>query len=75
MLSFLWINLNPFQPNMLCNMFGWDCQIGSGEEGENLKRVSDSHTPLCGACESETLDSGRWAIGHPSDLGGLKYNM
>ena len=29
---FIWINLNPLRPRMLCAMFGWNWPSGSGEE-------------------------------------------
>ena len=30
--AFIWTNLNPLQPRMLCAMFGWNWLSGSGEE-------------------------------------------
>ena len=33
---FIWINLNPLYPRMLCPKFVWNCPIGSWEEDENV---------------------------------------
>ena len=34
---FLWTNLNPIHPRMLCLKFGWNWPSGSGEDDENVK--------------------------------------
>ena len=36
---FIWTNLNPLQPRMLCAKFGWNWPSGSGEEDENVKHL------------------------------------
>ena len=36
---FIWTNLNPLYPRMLCAKFGWNWTIGSGEEDENVKSL------------------------------------
>ena len=35
--SFIWTNLNPLHPRMLCAKFGWNWPSGSEEEDENVK--------------------------------------
>ena len=37
--SFIWTNLNPFYPRMLCAKFVWNWPSGSGEEDENVKSL------------------------------------
>ena len=37
---FIWINLNPHHPRMLCAKFGWNWPCGSGEEDENVKTTT-----------------------------------
>ena len=34
--AFIWTNLNPLYPRMLCAKFGWNWLSGSGEEDENV---------------------------------------
>ena len=34
---FIWTNLNPLHPRMLCVKFGWNWPSGSGEEDEHVK--------------------------------------
>ena len=36
---FIWTNLNPLYPRMLCAKFGWNWNRGSGEEDENVKSL------------------------------------
>ena len=36
---FIWTNLNPLHPRMLCAKFGWNWPSGSGEEVENRKSL------------------------------------
>ena len=36
---FIWTNLNPNHPRMLCTKFGWNWSSGSGEEKENGKSL------------------------------------
>ena len=36
---FIWRNLNPLHPRMLCAKFGWNWLSGSGEEDENVKSL------------------------------------
>ena len=36
---FIWTNLNPLYPKMLCAKFGWNWPSGSGEEDENVKSL------------------------------------
>ena len=37
--SFIWWNLNPLHPRMLCAKFGWNWPSGSWEEDENVKSL------------------------------------
>ena len=34
---YIWTNLNPVQPRMLCTKLGWNWFSCSGEEDENVK--------------------------------------
>ena len=36
---FVWTNLNPLHPRMLCAKFGWNWPSGSEEEDENVKSL------------------------------------
>ena len=36
---FIWINMNPLHPRMLCTMFGWNCPSGSGERILNIFNI------------------------------------
>ena len=36
---FIWTNLNPLHPGILCAKFGWNWSSGSGEEDENVKSL------------------------------------
>ena len=36
---FIWTNLNPLHPRMLCAKFGWNWPSGSGGEDENVKSL------------------------------------
>ena len=36
---FIWTDLNPLHPRMLCAKFGWNWLSGSGEEDENVKSL------------------------------------
>ena len=36
---FIWTNLNPLHPRMLCAKFGWNWPCGSGEQDENVKSL------------------------------------
>ena len=36
---FIWKNLNPLHPRMLCAKFGWNWLSGSGEEDEYVKSL------------------------------------
>ena len=36
---FIWTNLNPLHPRMLCAKFGWNLPSGSEEEDENVKSL------------------------------------
>ena len=36
---FIWTNLNPLHPRMLCAKFGWHWPSGSWEEDENVKSL------------------------------------
>ena len=36
---FIWTNLNPLHPRMLCTMFGWNWLSGSDEEVKSLKSL------------------------------------
>ena len=38
-LPFIWTNLNPLHPRILCDKFGWNWPSGSGEEDENVKSL------------------------------------
>ena len=45
---FIWTNLNPLYPRMLCAKFGWNWPSGSGEEDENVKSLQmDRQTGRC----------------------------
>ena len=64
---FIWTNLNPLHPGMLCAKFGWNWPIGSGEEDENVKslqtdrqtdRQTDGRTD--GRTDRQTTDD-RWS--------------
>ena len=37
--SFIWTNLNPLHPRMICTKFDWIWPSGSGEEDENVKSL------------------------------------
>ena len=53
---FIWTNLNPLHPRMLCAKFGWNWPSGSGEEVENRKSLQTD-----GQTDGRT-DAGRKAI-------------
>ena len=36
---FIWTNLNPLHPRILCAKFGWNWPSGFGEEDENVKSL------------------------------------
>ena len=36
---FIWTNLNPLHPGILCAKFGWSWPSGSEEEDENMKSL------------------------------------
>jgi hypothetical protein len=36
-IPFIWTNLKPFYPRMICTKSGWNWPSGSGEEVENVK--------------------------------------
>ena len=36
---YIWTNLNPVQPGILCAKFGWNWPSGCGEEDENVKNL------------------------------------
>ena len=36
---FIWTNLNPLHPRILCAKFGWNWPNGFGEEDENVKNL------------------------------------
>ena len=36
---FIWTNLNPLHPMMLCAKFGWNWPSGSGQKDENVKSL------------------------------------
>ena len=38
-LPFIWTNLNPLPPRMICGKFGWNWPSSSGEEVENVKSL------------------------------------
>ena len=52
---FIWTNLNPLHPSMLCAKFGWNWPSGSGEEDENVKSLQTD-----GRTDRETTDD-RWS--------------
>ena len=37
--AFIWTNLNPLHPGILCAKFSWNWPSGSGEEDENVKSL------------------------------------
>ena len=41
---FIWRNLNPLHPKMLCAKFGWKWPSGSGGEDENVKKFTTTMT-------------------------------
>ena len=41
---FIWPNMNPLHPRLLCAKFGWNWHSGSREEYENLKSIIDGRT-------------------------------
>ena len=42
---FIWTNLNPLHPRMLCARFGWNWSSGSLQEDENVKSLqTERHT-------------------------------
>jgi hypothetical protein len=59
-IQFLWTNLNPLHPRMICAKFGYNWSSGSGEEVENVKvyrrtdRQTDRRTPDNGRSEKLT---------------------
>ena len=60
---FIWTNLNPLHPRMLCAKFGWNWPSSSGEEDENVKslqtdRQTDRWTD--GRMDGQTTDD-RWS--------------
>ena len=58
--SFIWTNLNPLHPRMLCAKFGWNWPSGSGEEDEHVKSLqTDRQTD--GQTDGQT-DAGRQVI-------------
>ena len=57
---FIWTNLNPLHPRILCAKFGWNWPSGSGEEDENVKSLqTDRQTD--GRTDGQT-DDGRQVI-------------
>ena len=52
---FIWTNLNPLHPRMLCAKFGWNSPGGSGEEDENVKSLQTD-----GRTDRQTPDN-RWS--------------
>ena len=52
---FIWTNLNPLHPRMLCAKFGWNMPGGSGEEDENVKSLQTD-----GRKDGQTTDD-RWS--------------
>ena len=44
---FIWTNLNPLHPRMLCAKFGWNWPSGSGEEDENVKSFRQCKQRRC----------------------------
>ena len=56
---FIWTNLNPLHPRMLCAKFDWNWSSGSGEEDENVKSLqTDRRTD--GQTDRQTTDD-RWS--------------
>ena len=57
---FIWTNLNPLHPRMLCAKIGWNWPSGSEEEDENVKSLqTDRQTD--GRTDGQT-DAGRQVI-------------
>ena len=57
--AFIWTNLNPLYPRMLCAKFGWNWPSGSGEEDENVKSLqTDRRTDR--RTDRQTTDD-RWS--------------
>ena len=57
---FIWTNLNPIYPRMLCAKFGWNWPSGSGKEDENVKSLQTD-----GQTDQQTegpTDNGRQVI-------------
>ena len=66
---FIWTNLNPLHPNMLCAKFGWNWLSGSEEEDENVKSLWQI-CQLTTTTTTTTTDNGQvwsekltWAFG------------
>ena len=56
---FIWKNLNPLHPRMLCAKFGWNWSSGSWEEDENVKSLqTDGQTDR--RTDNQTTDD-RWS--------------
>ena len=56
---FIWTNLNPLHPGILCAKFDWNWPSGSGEENENVKSLqTDRQTD--GQTDRQTTDD-RWS--------------
>ena len=50
---FIWTNLNPLHPRMLCAKFGWNWPSSSGVKDENVKSLQ---------MDRQTIDDGRQVI-------------
>ena len=56
---FIWTNLNPLYPGILCVKFSWNWPSGSGEEDENVKSLqTDGQSD--GRTDRQTTDD-RWS--------------
>ena len=58
---FIWRNLNPLHPRMLCAKFGWNWLSGSGGEDKNVYRQTDGQTTDDRWSEKLTSFQLRWA--------------
>lgn len=51
---FIWTNLYPLYPKLLCAKFGWNWPCGSKEEDEHVKSLRQRHRPH-GQIENEQI--------------------
>ena len=70
---FIWTNLNPLHPGILCAKFSWNWPSGSGEQDENVKSLqTDGWTD--GRTDIQTTDDW-WSEKHSSGELKMTKNM